>query len=283
VKFILRFDEFFKLLSRVFFESYGLTVETEVEIFKLPKKLDVLVVKTEKSNLPKIRRDFKTLDYFNEYNIISFKSIADRAKPKDILDCLIYLAGYINLEKAASLDNTTITLVVNHIPQAFFQKYKQFINEIDSGKYKIEMNLLKIMVLDLSKIEFRGIDSDYLLEAGPSERLQDLLKNLESNSSERQKVMDKLMNFLYFRYRNFEKNEFPGKFMPKVLEADITEWVKPHYDKGLNEGLSKGRQEGTLAAKLEDASRLLALGVSLDIVIKATGLTREQLRKAKII
>ena len=67
--------------------------------------------------------------------------------------------------------------------------------------------------------------------------------------------------------------------MPKVLEADVTEWVKPHYDRGLQEGIEKGQ----LSAKLEDAQKLLNLGVDLDIIIKATGLSRNQLKQAKII
>jgi hypothetical protein len=41
----ITFDEFFKSSSKTFFEKEGFRVETEVEIFNLPKRLDVLVVK----------------------------------------------------------------------------------------------------------------------------------------------------------------------------------------------------------------------------------------------
>jgi hypothetical protein len=39
--------------------------------------------------------------------------------------------------------------------------------------------------------------------------------------------------------------------MPKVYEADITELVKPHYEKGLQEG----KLEGQLEAKIETAKK----------------------------
>jgi hypothetical protein len=49
---IITFDEFFKSSSKSFFEKQGFRVETEVEIFKLPKRLDVLVVKNPHNSIP---------------------------------------------------------------------------------------------------------------------------------------------------------------------------------------------------------------------------------------
>ena len=49
------------------------------------------------------------------------------------------------------------------------------------------------------------------------------------------------------------------------------------------EAEKRGRLEGGLEGKLEDAKNLLENGVSLDIVIKSTGLTQEQMREAGII
>jgi predicted transposase/invertase (TIGR01784 family) len=79
--------------------------------------------------------------------------------------------------------------------------------------------------------------------------------------------------------------------MPKVYEADITELVKPHYEKGLKEGLQKGlqegklegKQEGKLETKIETAKKMKKEGLSLDLIIKITGLSKKDLKKYNII
>jgi predicted transposase/invertase (TIGR01784 family) len=75
--------------------------------------------------------------------------------------------------------------------------------------------------------------------------------------------------------------------MPKVYEADITELVKPHYEKGLKEGLQKGLQEGfekgEFKAKIETAKKMKKEGLSLDLIIKITGLSKKDLKKYNII
>jgi flagellar biosynthesis/type III secretory pathway protein FliH len=101
---------------------------------------------------------------------------------------------------------------------------------------------------------------------------------------------------MYFiRYSNFEK-EIPEDFpMPKVYEADITELVKPHYEKGLQEGLQQGIKEGLqkglqeglekgeFKAKIETAKKMKKEGISLDLIIKITGLSKKDLKKYNII
>jgi predicted transposase/invertase (TIGR01784 family) len=67
--------------------------------------------------------------------------------------------------------------------------------------------------------------------------------------------------------------------MPKVYEADITELVKPHYEKGLKEG----KLEGQLEAKIETAKKMKKEGLSLDLIIKITGLSKKDLKKYGII
>ena len=168
-----------------------------------------------------IQEDLKILNYFKVFNIISFKSFSDSARSKDILDCLIYMTGFVNLEKTANLENTAITPVVNHLPKTFFNRYKSFITQAEKGKYIIDLNLLQVYVLNLSEIELNGLDSDHLLEAGPSERLDDLFNQLKKSPSKSKNIMDELFKFLYNRFTNFEKREFPENFIPKVLKKAL--------------------------------------------------------------
>ncbi|GIW23700.1 MAG: hypothetical protein KatS3mg068_2707 [Candidatus Sericytochromatia bacterium] len=65
----------------------------------------------------------------------------------------------------------------------------------------------------------------------------------------------------------------------KVYEADITDLVKPHYEKGLQEGKKKGE----LKAKIETAKKLIKKGIDINIIIEATGLSKKELKKYGII
>ncbi|MBD2798509.1 transposase [Xenorhabdus sp. 18] len=47
--------------------------------------------------------------------------------------------------------------------------------------------------------------------------------------------------------------------------------------KGRREGLEQGREEGREEGKLETARAFLQNGVSVDIIIRSTGLSREQI------
>jgi predicted transposase/invertase (TIGR01784 family) len=87
--------------------------------------------------------------------------------------------------------------------------------------------------------------------------------------------------------------------MPKVYEADITELVKPHYEKGLQEGLQKGLQEGLqqglqkglqkglqegeFKAKIETAKKMKKKGYSIKDICEITGLSKAQLKEYGII
>jgi predicted transposase/invertase (TIGR01784 family) len=63
--------------------------------------------------------------------------------------------------------------------------------------------------------------------------------------------------------------------MATVYEADITDLVKPHLDKAEK----KGKQEGKLEKSLETAHKMAEEGLSLDQIVRITGLTKEQIRE----
>jgi predicted transposase/invertase (TIGR01784 family) len=83
--------------------------------------------------------------------------------------------------------------------------------------------------------------------------------------------------------------------MPKVYEADITELVKPHYEKGLQEGLQQGLQKGLqkglqegfekgeFKAKIETAKKMKKKGYSIKDICEITGLSKAQLKEYGII
>ena len=67
----------------------------------------------------------------------------------------------------------------------------------------------------------------------------------------------------------------------EVIERDRTSEL--HYaqgkglKEGLKEGLKKGLQQGTLQAKREDARNFKALGVPVQTIAQATGLSEDEI------
>jgi predicted transposase/invertase (TIGR01784 family) len=71
------------------------------------------------------------------------------------------------------------------------------------------------------------------------------------------------------------------------VEEGIKEGIKKGKEIGLKEGLQKGLQEGLekgkLEAKIETAKKMKKEGLSLDLIIKITGLSKKDLKKYNII
>ncbi|HRP68666.1 MAG TPA: hypothetical protein PLY93_03975 [Turneriella sp.] len=71
--------------------------------------------------------------------------------------------------------------------------------------------------------------------------------------------------------------------MPKTLEADVTDMVKPYYERGLERGIEKGLKRGIEKTKLETARRMFAKGLSLHDILEITGLSPADLRAAGLV
>jgi hypothetical protein len=267
----ITFDEFFKNSSKTFFERNGFQVETEVEIFKLPKKLDVLVVKKDSIDLPE---DFTLFRYWKNFNLISFKSKPDSLRISDIWDSIIYLLGFINKEENANMDNTTMSLLVNNHPREFLKKYIEFCKEVEKGVWEFHLNFFKVYLIELHNINLKGLDRLFLGNFSTDPVFYNVLKGIEnpSTDSKESKWIDIVKNTIYDRLAGFEKDpNIRRKFMATVYEADITDLVKPH--------LEKAKQEG----KIETAKRMREEGFLLDQITRITGLTEAQLKENGII
>ena len=282
---IIRFDEFFKYSCGPFFGRFGLRVETEVELHKQPRKLDVLVVRTDNHPISNELAFFKR--YWRAYNLISFKSPADNKHQKnDIVDTLSYLSGYINLEKKADFKNTTITVIANHTPMKFFQEIGAAARQISPGYYVLELNLFQIHYIDVNMLPVSSLDTAFLRQFSSSEKLQEFLG--ESSS---QKMVDELKEFVYIRLLGFENDSLRRQYMPSTYEADITDLVKPYLERsrlegertGIRKGRIEGKLEGKIEAKLETAKKMIADSVPIATVCKYTKLTKKQLQEAGLI
>ena len=279
---ILTFDEFFKICSKTFFEEEGFRVETELEIFKLPKRLDLLVVKSPEKGIPE---DFTLFRYWKENNLISFKSKPDALELSDIYDSHIYFYGYLNMTRTASFENTTMNLLVNSHPRAFLKKYSAFCKELEPGVWEINSNFYKVYLIEIHKITFEGIDRMYLGNFSTDAVFYKLL-NLMENSHDNKKAnwIDRLKMIIHDRIAAFEKDpKIRRKYMATAYESDITDLVKPHLDKAREEGLGKGRVEGKLEGKLESARLMKTKGYPISDILEITGLSEKVLKENGVL
>ena len=273
-RYTISLDEFFKYECKELFTALGCVVQTDFELLKQPKRLDLLIIKKAK-----IKEQLLIFNYFSEHNLISYKSFRDSFREADIRSLEVYHRSYLNLEKKAHAKNTTMTLIVSQKPAKFLKENRQFVSELSTGRYLIDYNLYQTHILNLEELSLEGIDGALLSEfVKDKSRIGDPkeLKKL----SDSQNILDILSEGLNFRYRHFEG----GRAMGAV--ADVTDIVLPKIEEAEKKGIEKGRKEGIEKGKvekgIETASVMDKKGYPLNDIVEITGLTKEQLKNAGI-
>ena len=62
------------------------------------------------------------------------------------------------------------------------------------------------------------------------------------------------------------------------IEEGIKRGRQEGREEGIEQGIKRGRQEGEYQAKLATAQNLLEMGLSIEQIAKATGLTESEIR-----
>ena len=65
----------------------------------------------------------------------------------------------------------------------------------------------------------------------------------------------------------------------EIRRGDIENARKEYYDKGISDGLQKGKKEGEHNAKLETAKKMLSKGSDVDFISECTGLSIEEIKE----
>ena len=68
-----------------------------------------------------------------------------------------------------------------------------------------------------------------------------------------------------------------GTIMPTIAESYIQEGIERGFEKGIEKGFEKGIEKGIENGKLDDAEKMIALGMSTGDIRKITGLSRSQI------
>lgn len=101
--------------------------------------------------------------------MISYKSFKDNFSEADIKALHVYYhsytyQSYINPEKKANEQNTTMTLIVSQKPVKFLKKNKKLISEPVKGHYMVYHGSYYAHIINLEEIEFDGVDGVLLSE-----------------------------------------------------------------------------------------------------------------------
>ena len=132
-------------------------------------------------------------------------------------------------------------------------------------KFIVEMQYVEIAKFDKPLDKLRTLYDKWLFALKNLSRLENRPKEL------RDKIFDKL----------FAEAEI-AKFSRKEL-MEYEDSLKAYRDikNSLDTAIEKGRAEGKAEANLETARKMLADGMPMDIVMKYTGLSEDELRKNK--
>jgi len=262
------YDEVFKILVKQFFETFSKVI-TDYEIIKLPKKTDVLVIETESP----IREHVKIFDYFKKFNIIEFKSVKDNFRIKeDLPKIFIYIGGILLNEKAATSSNTTFTLVSSQKPEKLFRRYEDTVQKLKKGVYLIQ-GIIEIPVYIVLTNEVQGeLDQELALlkEFATGQERHEYIRAAMLKVIKGNKELSDALHFAFSLYKE-ELKEIARKekISMTLVEKNIREWTE---ELGLKDEYKK-------EAKVEIIRNMKANGFTLDEISKATGYSKEQIRK----
>ena len=105
--------------------------------------------------------------------------------------------------------------------------------------------------------------------------MDEVFKNLPL--AEQKKMLDHLAKLPDVRFLSSEEQEKYDESIKAV--DDYYSGLYGSYVEGEEKGIAKGRAEGELSKGLEVARNLLAMGMTLPQIMKATGLNEEQLKQ----
>ncbi len=237
-------------------------------MLKSPKRLDVLLTKQNTASV-----EFDIFNYFAPYNLVSYKSYGDAVRTQDIYDLSIYTNLYLRENPRANYGNTTITLICSRTPRKFIREHKEYFIETCPGHFIGNYGMYKIHIINIETIRLSGPDGVFLSEFCRNiDRLSDQTEIKESGFPKQ--IIDKLLKGIIMRLSIFE-----GKENNMVPVADVTELMRPQLEKAWDDGIEEGKKEGKKEGIAQTARRFKAAGVSLDIIIKATGLSKEEIQK----
>ena len=199
---------------------------------------------------------------------------------------------YRQIEKGDDYDTlqrTIVVLIANYeMPELKGLSYytKWAITNISEGKRIILTNKLEIDIIELPKIQKEKIDKNkelldwlYFIEDPESERVKDIMKEnvaVKEAYEKLQKISaDEEMRILADLRQKAIMDE------KAIYARGIDVGEEKGLKRGREEGMKEGIEQGIKQEKIDTAKKLLELNIKIEDIIKATGLSKEEIEKLK--
>ena len=230
--------------------------EMEHQLSKMPMKMDLLVVKKEKSF--QISKNIGRI--FRGYNIVEFKSPEDYMSIDDFYKVYGYACFYkadTGNEDKIAIEELTITLVSVRYPIKLINHLKSarglVVEAVEEGIYYVIGDLIPIQIIVTSRLS----DEKNLWLKNLTNRIEEtsarkLIEEYRKHEDENpyKAVMDIIVRANQNTFREASGmlcdalNELMQEKIQKELEAALQEGERRGRKEGRQEGERKGRQEG---------------------------------------
>jgi predicted transposase/invertase (TIGR01784 family) len=221
-------------------------------------------------------------------------------------DLLKRMTAYNAGQMASQLNKGELWNELNTCYQITILGYKYFDDDgyhhthvLYDREYKTENACFQLHTLELPKLKpllgkpVEQLSDDeicgILIMYGGNPKYRDYLETLSNHKEEVAMAVTELdkmskdrkeweMNFERLKTR-CDYYSFKSIAEKNGREQGRTKGLEEGMKAGMKEGMEKGLAKGLSQAKIEDARNLKQLGVSVEIILKATGLTAEEIKK----
>ena len=177
-------DPTFKQMLLKFLEPFPVTIETEVEVSRLPRTIDVIVV-TQSEDAHEQLKLHTPFGHFRPYNQIEFKGMSDRLTNQNYPTILGRTYFYISEHKVAFTDMSVtivcarkpITILDRRIPSHTF-------TEKEAGVYQND-GFPQVTIIVINELPLTNINIPLILFAGNEAKFREaVLQLLAENNVE---------------------------------------------------------------------------------------------------
>lgn len=257
------FDEAFKDIIKTYFEKFAI-VETDFEIHRLPRKIDILIIEANKP----IKNHVVVFTYFKQFNVLDFKSEPDKFTQEDLHKIGYYIYGLLLREKKRiNSENLTYTLVCSDKPNILFQNYKP-IDTDKKGLYIIkEISIINVYILVINELE-EGLEKELkFLKVFYGHEFRDRFIDEFLDKEENDDEIILLWLLLLYKERTMVIAKEKGiKF--SGLEDKVEELAKVFGLKNKFTQIATKRTERKSA--IQTAIRMKNMNIDIEIISKAT-------------
>jgi len=211
--------------------------------------------------------------YISLLTDFGFKRIFGTAMNKDLLIC--FLNSLFNGRQ-----------VVKDVSYLNKEKIRHHVQLCDTATHKVFYDKLEYIYVEISKFNKPLEELDTLYE-----KWLYALKNLYKLTQRPKELCDKVFDRLFEEaeiakftpqeMREYETSKMAYRDIKNSVDTAKREGIAEGMEKGMKEGLEKGRAEGMNQRSLDIARNMLADGVDINLIMKYSGLTQEQIEKLK--